>query len=154
MIPLWMQIGLFIWRLPRELESRPLNQVLAKMRGARRVRAEDVDAGVRRIAKIRRRWLRLRFWTGRNTCYTRALVMFRFVDPNGGVLEFHLGAEPARVAGANIHGHAWVTLNGLVLEPLPGSIASRVSDLYAFPPRAAEGSGTMALEGLAKHASA
>ena len=154
MIPLWLQIGIFIWRLPGALERQPLQVFLAGQGAGSRVRGRDVGAAVNRIIRIRRRWLRLGPWKRRNTCYTRALVMYRFLDARGGDLRFHLGTEPARSAGANIHGHAWVSLDGRILEPLPVEIVGRVSTLYAYPPRAGEASGGAALEGLAKEPTA
>jgi hypothetical protein len=150
MMLLWLQIGVFIWRLPRILERQPLDLFLAEQRRKTRVRGRDVGAAVNRIGRIRRRWLRLGPWKRRNTCYTRALVLFRYLDPHGGQLQFHLGTEPSRAAGANIHGHAWVSLDGRVLEPLPGEIAGRVQELYVFPPPAGGASRVPAFEGLAK----
>jgi len=154
MIPLWMQIGTFIWRLPQALERQPLDTFLAELDGGARVLGKNVGAAVNRIVRIRRRWLRLGPWKKRNTCYTRALVLFRYLDPQGGELRFHLGTEPSRAAGANIHGHAWVSLDGRVLEPLPEEIAGRVCELYVFPPRPGEASLPPSLQGLAKQLAA
>ena len=154
MMPLWLRIGIYIWRLPRFLERQPLDVFLAGQGGGTRVRGRDVGAAVNRIVRIRRCWLWLGPWKKRNTCYTRALVLFRYLDPRGGLLRFHLGTEPSRTAGANIHGHAWVSLDGRVLEPLPREIAERIHELYVFPPRAGEALRAPVLEGLAKEPAA
>ena len=150
MIPLWIQVGIFIWRLPQALERQPLDAFLAGQGGGTRVRGRDVGAAVNRIVRIRRRWLRLGPWKKRNTCYTRALVLFRYLDPRGGDLRFHLGTEPSRATDSPIHGHAWVSLDGRVVEPLPQEIAGRVCELYVFPPRAGAASPPLTLEGLTK----
>ncbi|HEY4329169.1 MAG TPA: hypothetical protein VGN88_05485, partial [Phycisphaerae bacterium] len=81
MIPLWIQIGIFIWRLPARLDTAPLDQLLAQIHSTSRPRPADIRAAASRIAVIRRRWLRFPFWSSRNTCYLRALVLFRFLNP-------------------------------------------------------------------------
>ncbi len=71
---------------------------------------------------------------GRDTCYVRAVVLFRFLEGGEGSLRFHLGTEPPRSEGDVPHGHAWVTLEGRELEALPMEIRERVMELYAYPP--------------------
>lgn len=139
-MPLALKMGLFIWRLAVPMERQGLGEFLGELNRAGRPRCEDLERGMARIARLRRRWLRLPGFRRRDTCYTRALVMFRFLDAGTGVLRIHLGTEPPREAGGNVHGHAWVTLDGRVLEPLPEEIMRRVAVLYEFPP-AEEGRG-------------
>ena len=133
-MPLALEMGLFIWRLALPMERQGLAEFLGEMARARRSRCRDVASGVARIARLRRRWLRWPGLRSRNTCYTRALVLFRFLDPGTGLLRIHLGTEPPRAPGENVHGHAWVSLDGRVLEPLPVEVAQRVVPLYVFPP--------------------
>ena len=138
-LPLALQMGLFIWRLSVPLERQGLAEFLGELARGRRPPCGDVDRAVARLARLRRRWLRLPGFRRRDTCYTRALVLFRFLDPGRGALRIHLGTEPPRAPGGNVHGHAWVSLDGRILEPLPEAVAQRVLPLYVSPPETTPG---------------
>ncbi len=129
-----MRMGWFLWRMPG-LNEHSLPGFLGRIAGDTKGRSAKVG----RIKRWRTRWLRVPGLRGRDTCYTRAVVMFRFLQADGAV-RFHLGTEDPRFAGDCVHGHAWVTVDGRELEPLPDPIRQRVRELYAFPPaeRAAE----------------
>src|SRR5271154_4111880 len=129
--PMALEVGWFLWRMPG-LNEESLPIFLEKIARERAGRC----AKTRRIARWRRRWLRLPGLKSRNTCYTRALVMFRFLEfeDGRGVLRFHLGTEPPRGVGDVPHGHAWVTVDGRELEPLPAEIRGRLRELYVYPP--------------------
>lgn len=48
----------------------------------------------------------------------------------------HFGVEPGADANDRIHGHAWVTLDGELLEAPEPVLAGRVRELYVYPPNA------------------
>ena len=125
-----LRIGWYVWRMPG-LDRRTLPDFLER---AARVRSgRSVEIG--RIQRWRRRWLRVPGLRNRNTCYMRALVLFRFFDAatSGAEMRFHLGAEPPRRERDVPHGHAWVTLDGREVEPMPAEVRERVRELYCFP---------------------
>ena len=135
-VPLAFTIGAFLWRLPRRLARRPLDEVLRTLAAAPRVPATDPHAGVERIGRLRQAWLVSPLLRARNTCYMRALTLYRFLDPGGGRLRIHFGVEPGVDPADRLHGHAWVTVDGELLEPPEPVVAGRVRELYAFPPLA------------------
>jgi hypothetical protein len=121
---LTIRIGLFVLRLPSELGKRDVTTFLRELRAAPRPSARDVDASVERIRRIAAAVLSLpRFWHW-NTCYVRALILYRFVDARDREMQLHLGIEQ-RGPEERLHGHAWLTLAGEVLEaPAEGSLAT------------------------------
>lgn len=48
----------------------------------------------------------------------------------------HFGVEPGADANDRIRGHAWVTLDGELLEAPEPVLAGRVRELYVYPPNA------------------
>jgi hypothetical protein len=126
-LPLWLAVGHFIARAPARLARTELPVFLA------RVAAQPRDgAGFSRIARLTRRWLRLPALRSRNTCYLRSLVLFRFVNPNGGDLALHFGVDEPRETNGRLHGHAWVSLNGQALNPPETLAAGRLKEIYRF----------------------
>lgn len=134
-IPLFFRIGLFIWLLPRAMKKSDLPDFLRKLRDAPRPMAADPSSGVARVARLRAPWFKLRPLAARNTCYTRAITLYRYVGVSGGRLRIHFGIEPANTPGGPPRGHAWVTASGRILEPPDPVIAGRVKDIYVFPDR-------------------
>ena len=130
---LCLRIGYFLCALPRRLERVPLPEILRRLGGARRARtwADDLDAGVERVARLRQAWLNLSALAARNTCYVRAITLFRFLD-GGGHLRIHLGVEQGVSADDRLRGHAWVTHHGRLLEPPEPVLAGRVKELYVY----------------------
>jgi len=127
-------IGLFIWTLPRAMQKSGLPDFLERIRHARRPKAADLAAGVERIARLRQPWFRIPPLTSRNTCYTRAITLYRFLCVSEGNLKIHFGLEPSRTPGDHPHGHAWVTADGEILEPPDPVVAGLVRELYVYPP--------------------
>lgn len=133
-IPLVFHIGYFLWTLPRDLERSVLPGFLQNIRSAPRPKADDLKSGVERIARLRQSWFRLPPLAARNTCYTRALTLFRFLDVPEGCMRIHFGVEPPRTPRGHPHGHAWVTANDEILEPPEPVVAGHVKELYVYPP--------------------
>jgi len=129
---LCLRIGCFLCALPYRLERSPLPDILRQVAaGRRRAAVDPVDAGVERIARLRQAWLNLPMLAARNTCYVRAITLFRFLD-GGGKLCIHIGVEPGVAPDDRLRGHAWVTHRGRLLEPPEPVLAGRVKELYVY----------------------
>lgn len=111
------RIGWFIWRCPAGIERNDLAAFLAGLQQGARPAAADVEASRRRIVELRDAWLRLRPLRTHNTCYVRAFTLYRFVDAPGHDVAIHFGVEARR--RERLHGHAWVTVDGTLLEGPP-----------------------------------
>jgi hypothetical protein len=55
-----------------------------------------------------------RFWR-MNTCYVRALIIYRFLPAADHDVLLHIGIEQ-RGEARELHGHAWLTLDDELLE--------------------------------------
>ena len=66
--------------------------------------------------RLRTAWLRLPFLRARNTCYLRAFTLYRFLDAGDRRVGIHFGIQPPAQPGDRLRGHAWVTVDGLLLE--------------------------------------
>lgn len=116
---LTLRIGWFVWRAPSDLAGRDLPSFLHRLRRARRPTAPDPASAYERVARLRQPWLRLPGWRDRNTCYVRALTLYRFLDPGEGDIELHLAVEDGYDAGDRLHGHAWVSVDSVTFEDRP-----------------------------------
>lgn len=134
-IALFFRIGLFIWLLPWAMKKSDLPRFLKKLRDAPRSMAADPASGVARVARLRAPWFKLRPLAARNTCYIRAITLYRYMGVSGERIRIHFGIEPAHTPGGPPRGHAWVTASGRILEPPDPVIAGRVKDIYVFPDR-------------------
>jgi transglutaminase superfamily protein len=118
-VPWLIRIGWFVLRLPDDVERSHLEEFLTKIEQAPRPKASDARAGTERIARLRQPWLRLPGLRSRETCYVRALTLYRFLDPGAHDLQLRVGVEWHDRPGGVLRGHAWVTLDGAVLEGPP-----------------------------------
>ena len=127
-----LRIGWFVWRAPIDLARNDLWSFVDRLRGARRPRASDPAASYERVARLRHPWLRLPGLRGRDTCYVRALTLYRFVDPGKDDLELHLAVEDGYDPGDRLHGHAWVSVDSVTFEDLP-TTARRLREVALDP---------------------
>lgn len=135
-IILTLRIGWFIWRLPHRLRKQPLPRLLDALRAARQPAAPDVASGLERIIRLRTPWLRRYRLGTHNTCYVRALSLYRFLDAGNHDLRIHFVVEPARTPHARIRGHAWVTVdNQIIEEPERLRAEGRTREVYSHPAR-------------------
>jgi hypothetical protein len=117
---LWLvRIGWFVARLPANVAQSHLRELMAGLARDARPRASDVEASAERVARLRQPWLRLPGLRSRDTCYVRALTLYRFVDARGHDVRLRLGAEWHDRPGGVLRGHAWVTCDDRVLEGPP-----------------------------------
>jgi len=131
------RIGVFLWAIPRRLDRQPLDRLLRDLRTESRDVSPDLHSDARRISRLRQAWLASPLFRARNTCYIRALTLFRFLSDDGRSppVRIHFGVEPGTEPGDRVRGHAWVTVGEEVLEAPEPLLAGRVSELYAFPAR-------------------
>lgn len=131
---LWcLRIGAFLWRAPARMERLPLPEFLARQTRASRVPAAGIEEGIERIARLQGVWLRRRALRAHDTCYLRALCLFRFLDAGGGMLRIHFGVEPALRDGRR-RGHAWVTVDGVPYGVPEGIDGDALNEILVFPP--------------------
>ena len=122
------RIALFVVRAPHELERADLPSYLRALRRAQRPPSRDREASQQRVVRLRNGVLALpRLWR-RNTCYVRALVLYRFLDAGDADVRLHLGVEE-RGRGEHLHGHAWVSVNGDVVEGPEGVLLERLQEI-------------------------
>jgi hypothetical protein len=128
-----LRIGVFMATVPRLLARDDLPAALGRIRGKGRPPAADADAAVERIVRLRRMWFRIPPLAPYNTCFTRALTLYRFLDAPGRSLSIHFVLEPPRWPGDRLHSHAWVTLDGRVLEEPDLSAQEGVREMFRHP---------------------
>jgi len=135
-VVLALRIGYFLLTVPRALERTALPSLLERLQTSTRPSARDVLAGVERIRRLRQPWLRLPIFRARDTCYTRALSLYRFLDAGGNELRIHFGIEPGAHPNDRLRGHAWVMVNQELVEGLDLPQQRRVREIYRHPPGA------------------
>lgn len=123
-VVLWAAIGLFIVRLPRRIEqSRSVPELLEELRRERFPRASQ-----ERIVRLRGWWL-WKFFGACNTCYVRALTLYRFLDARDSDVGLHFGIERRDNSRERLHGHAWVTQHGEIIEGPDEALQGRVREV-------------------------
>lgn len=128
-----LRIGWFLFVLPRRMSRVALPVFLDELARSPRPTSAYPEIALQRIIRLRRPWLALPL-AGRNTCYTRALCVYRFLDPGAGhFMRMHFGVETGADPTDRLRGHAWVTLDGNSLEPPEPVVAGRVREIYAHP---------------------
>ena len=135
-VPWLLRIGWFVLRLPTDVERTHLEDLLAKLERAPRPAAADARAGAERVARLRQPWLRVPGLRSRDTCYVRAITLIRFLDPGTHDVQLRMGVEWHDRPGGVLRGHAWVTLDGQVLEGPPEADAHDRLQLVELRPRA------------------
>ena len=113
---LLLHIGAFLALAPALLRRGELRTALAALRHTRRGLLRVPRAPYESVCRIRGLWLRQRCFASRNTCYARALTLFRFLDAPDGAVGIHFGIERRRQGEERLRGHAWVTLHEHLLE--------------------------------------
>ena len=114
-----LRVGWFVARLPRNVETTHLRELMQRLASDPRPTAADVHEGAARVARLRQPWLRLPGLRSHDTCYVRALTLYRFVDAGSHDVRLRVGAEWHDRPGGVLRGHAWVTCDGNVLEGPP-----------------------------------
>ncbi len=126
-LPLWLAVGHFILRAPRRMARTDLQLFLARVAAQPRG-----DGDLTRVARITRRWLRQPGFRARDTCYMRSLVLFRFANPQDRDLCLHFGVDEVASPDERLHGHAWVSLDGVAWNPPKSFAENRLREIYRF----------------------
>ncbi len=113
---LLVHAAVFLAVAPALLRRGDLRGALTALRRTQRGRARAPRASYESICRVRGLWLRQRCFASRNTCYARALTLFRFLDAPDDAVGIHFGIERRRQGEERLRGHAWVTLHGVLLE--------------------------------------
>jgi hypothetical protein len=115
---LLLHIGASIALTPAWVAKTDLRDPLALRRSSLRVPLPRADQ--ERIRWLRNWWLRRPLFQRFNTCYVRAIVLYRFLKARDDEVELHFGIEKREQLHERLRGHAWVTLRGTALEaPIP-----------------------------------
>jgi hypothetical protein len=114
-----LRIGWFLVRLAPTVERTHLRDFLDHLARAPRPPASDVHSSAERIARLRQPWLRLPGLRSHDTCYVRAMTLYRFLDASDHDARLRVGAEWFDRPGGVLRGHAWVTVDDEVLEGPP-----------------------------------
>lgn len=128
-LPLTLRVGWFLQRLPRRMASVSLPAFLSTL-GTPGSRDDGLHEAVARVARIRQAWLNRPAFASRDTCYARALTLYHFLPAPRGSLCFRVGVERG-ARGERLHGHAWVTHHGELLEAPDAVREGRVEPLWA-----------------------
>ena len=131
---LFWRLGWFIWRAPGWLDQSGLPTLLKKFRSADRPKSIDPNAAIDRIERLSKPWLRRSFFRARNTCYLRSLMMFRYLEATGHDVRINFVVEPGLNPGDRLKGHAWVTLDGEIIQSTAPEVVERTRRLYVYPP--------------------
>ena len=126
---LLVDIAVFIARLPGRVRRANVADFFSTLERAPRPRSATIAESYARIARLRGACLALpRLWR-RDTCYIRALTLFRFLDPGAHQLRVHFGVEQPQSAGDRLRGHAWVSVDGRAFEAPDAVYDQRVREV-------------------------
>jgi hypothetical protein len=112
-----MAIGWFVIRAPADMKRSHLSDFLVRLAAAPRPSGPDPLVAAERVIRLRTPWLRAPGLRSRDTCYMRALALYRFLDAHDHDVRLHVGAEWFDKPGGVLRGHAWVTVDGELIEP-------------------------------------
>jgi hypothetical protein len=128
-----LQLGWFLWRAPAGMQASHLAELLDQTARLPRPAALSPQASLERIERLSRPWLRLPWLRASNTCYLRALLLYRFLDPGDLPMQIVYAVEPDRTPGARLRGHAWVSVGDQPLGLADATIPARSRPLYVHP---------------------
>lgn len=114
---IWLaiNIGAFIIRAPRLIARTDLRSLLERLRANERL-IRVPRSSRERVAFVRSWWLSKPFFRKYDTCYVRAMTLYRFLDAPDNDIAMHFGIEKRTNSGERLRSHAWVTLRGSLLE--------------------------------------
>jgi hypothetical protein len=113
---LFVQMCTFMARLPAIVRRTDVPTFFERIATARRPKARSFDAGYRRVARLRDAALTMpRLWR-RDTCYLRAVTLYRFLDNGGHRVRVHFGVEQPPTPQERLRGHAWISVDDAIFE--------------------------------------
>lgn len=126
-----MRIG-FFWGIPRKLATTDLPRLLSKLRTLPASSIDHFSSNLDQVSGFLRHWLWIPILRSHNTCYVRAITLYRFLDFGGRVFRIHLGIEPAAGSGVRLRGHASITVDEKVLDAPGPLLEGRVREIYVY----------------------
>jgi hypothetical protein len=124
-----IRIGVFMIRVPNELAQANLSTFLERLRNAPRPKARNLTFGAERIKRLRAACLAMPVLWRRDSCYVRALTLYRFLDPGLRKVDVHFGVELPDSRMQRLHGHAWVTVDREILEAPQAVFDGRIREI-------------------------
>ena len=115
-------VAWFVLRLPATLQRSDVRTFLRDVD-----RRRDCRVPLDRV--LRARGVVLRVLRRFDNCYARAFTLYRFLDVAPQRLELRLGIEPPRFAQDRLRGHAWIMLDGELLEGPEAAAIARSREL-------------------------
>lgn len=113
---LLIEMAAFIARISGEARRSDVPSFFRRLARARRPKAATLERGFTRIVRLRGACLAMpRLWR-RDTCYVRALTLYRFLDAGDSSVRVHFGVEEPSSKSERLRGHAWVSVDGRMLE--------------------------------------
>ena len=122
------QIAVFVARAPRLIETQDLRSFIDGLRSDPAPRGRYAQ-----VARLRSFVLSKPWFARANTCYVRALTLYRFLDERDGDIGLHFGIERRACVSDRLHGHAWITLKGKMLEGPPEAVEGRIREIRLLP---------------------
>lgn len=122
---LLLHMAMFIATTPRLLSKGDLRKALGRIRTTGRI----TRASYERIQLLRGICLRFGPLVKSNTCYVRALTLYRYLDAPDDRVAVHFGIELQKPGDERLHGHAWVTVDGKILEGPPAALEGRIREI-------------------------
>jgi len=122
-----LHIGYFIISAKRKLARQSLPEFIAGLR--RRSFVPAPQASAERVVRFRNWWLNRSQLQNFNTCYVRAMTLYRFLDAPDKDLRLHIGIETRERAGERLRGHSWVSLDGRMIEGPEAVAQGRIREI-------------------------
>lgn len=122
-----LHIGLFIMSAHRRMARQTLPEFIAGLRRRSFPSAPRVSS--ERVVRIRNAWLRQPWLRKCDTCYVRAMTLYRFLDAPDQRVRLHLGIEKRERTDERLRGHAWVSLDERMLEGPEAVARGRIREI-------------------------
>lgn len=122
-----LHIGWFIVWARRRLARQALPQFIADLRRRGIVRVPHASAD--RVIRFRNWWLNRPALQKCNTCYVRAMTLYRFLDAQDDDLRLHIGIETRENTSERLRGHAWISLAGRMIEGPEAVAQGRIREI-------------------------
>ena len=120
-----LQVALFIASAPKILARRELGEFLQKLRNGPFLVSADRSS----VVRIRGFWLSLPMFRSHNTCYVRALTLYRFISAPHQRVGIHFGIEQRNDPEERLRGHAWVSIDGETVEGPQDQITGKLTEM-------------------------
>jgi|JI10StandDraft_1071094.scaffolds.fasta_scaffold128859_3 hypothetical protein len=137
-----LQLGWFLWQAPSDMQASHLAELLDETASSPRPTAPSPQVSLERILRLSRPWLQLPWLRARNTCYLRALLLYRFLDSGDQPMQIVYAVETDPTPGARLRGHAWISVGGQPLGLEDATIPARSRPLYVHPQQPRHGPPT------------